>query len=148
MGKRTIYMETTTIDPEKTIAAIQKILRQHGVKKIMIDYEDEEVEAVSFVMVVDDGPVPFRMPADYYALLTLAQRGETRYLKQGDTNQARRIAWRQILRWVEAQMALVAVGMVTADQVFLPYIMLDSEGTTLYDKISQGGLKQFQLTAG
>ncbi len=147
MGKRTIFMETTSIDPEKTIAAIRNILRKYGVRKILTDYDPNgELESVSFTMLVENMEVPFKLPADHRALLTLAARGETKYLKRGDEDHARRIAWRQILRWVEAQMALVDVGMVTADQVFMPYIMIDSQGRTLYEEmISGGGLEKYKL---
>ena len=48
--------------------------------------------------------------------------------------QARRVAWRQILRWVQAQMALIEVGMVDIKEVFMPYIMVSQE-QTLYDQI-------------
>jgi len=77
----------------------------------------------------------------------MAQRGDTKYLKRGDEDQARRIAWRQILRWVQAQMALVQTGMVTADQVFMPYIMVDKEGTTLYQQLISQGFEHLQLEA-
>ncbi len=148
MTKRTIFMETTSIDPEKTIAAIHKVLRQYNVKQIMTDYDDGQVGAVSFTMQVGDGMIPFKLPADHRPLLEMARRRETRYLKADDEDHARRIAWRQILRWVEAQMALVDVGMVTADQVFMPYIMVDAKGTTLYDQLKAKGFEHLQLTEG
>lgn len=149
MTKRTIFMETTSIKPEKTIAEIQMVLRRYGVRQIMTDYDDNgDVSAVSFTMVIESGLVPFKLPADHQPLLAMAQRGETKYLKRNDEQQARRIAWRQILRWVEAQMAMVDIGMVTADQVFMPYIMVDAKGTTLYEKLVTGGFSQYQLTEG
>ena len=149
MVKRTIFMETTSIDPEKTIAAISNVLRQYGVRQIMIDYNDGgEVGSVSFTMQVKDDRIPFRLPADHNPLLEMARRGETKYLKAGDADQARRIAWRMNLRWIEAQMALVDAGMVTADQVFMPYIMVDAKGTTLYQQLAQKGFGHLQLTEG
>jgi len=45
-------------------------------------------------------------------------------------------------------MAMVNIGMVTADQVFMPYIMVDAEGTTLYQQLIKRGFGQFQLTEG
>ena len=46
--------------------------------------------------------------------------------------QAARVAWRCLKSWVEAQMALIQIGMATMDQVFLPYVLND-EGKTLYE---------------
>ncbi|MDD4980682.1 MAG: hypothetical protein PHC54_05390 [Candidatus Omnitrophica bacterium] len=53
--------------------------------------------------------------------------------------QAKRVAWRQILRWVEAQMALVETNMVKIQEVFMPYIQMTISGQTLYEKIEQKG---------
>lgn len=116
----------------------------------MTDYnpKDGSVVSVSFTMEIESVLVPFKLPADHEPLLAMAQRGETKYLKRGDEEQARRIAWRQILRWVQAQMAMVDIGMVTADQVFMPYIMIDAKGTTLYQQMITQGMSQYQLTEG
>lgn len=46
-------------------------------------------------------------------------------------DQAERTAWRCLKDWVEAQMALIEIGMVSIDQVFLPYV-INKEGKTLY----------------
>ncbi len=149
MAKRTIFMETTSIKPEKTIAEIQMVLRNYGVRQVMTEYNiDGSVASVSFTMEIEAALVPFKLPADHKPLLAMAQRGETKYLKRNDEEQARRIAWRQILRWVQAQMAMVDIGMVTADQVFMPYIMIDAKGTTLYQQMISRGMGQYQLTEG
>ncbi len=43
---------------------------------------------------------------------------------------AERIAWRQLLRWVQIQIAMIQTGMVDAAEVFLPY--MEVGGRTLY----------------
>jgi hypothetical protein len=58
--------------------------------------------------------------------------------------QAKRIAWRQILRWSEAQVALIETEMVKTEEVFMPYIQLDSSGKTLFEKIQEGNFKQLK----
>jgi hypothetical protein len=35
------------------------------------------------------------------------------------------VAWRQILRWVEAQLALIDTGMVQPQEVFLSYAIVN-----------------------
>ena len=37
--------------------------------------------------------------------------------------QAVRTSWRVLKDWVEAQMALLETGMVTMDEIFLPYML-------------------------
>jgi len=39
-------------------------------------------------------------------------------------DQSRRVGWRIIRQWLEAQLAIVETQMVTIEQVFLPYFLL------------------------
>lgn len=43
---------------------------------------------------------------------------------RNDRAQAERTAWRQVLRWVEAQMALIDAGMTQTHEVFMPYAVI------------------------
>lgn len=52
--------------------------------------------------------------------------------KKSDEDKARRVAWRQIYRWVQAQLALVDTEMVKVEEVFFPYIQTKN-GHTLYE---------------
>ena len=58
--------------------------------------------------------------------------------------QAYRVAWRNILDWVQAQMALLEIGMVKMEEVFLPY-MQDRQGVTYFERMEQRG---FLLESG
>jgi hypothetical protein len=58
--------------------------------------------------------------------------------------QAYRVAWRNILDWVQAQMALLEIGMVEMEEVFLPY-MLDRQGVPYLERMEQRG---FLLESG
>ena len=58
--------------------------------------------------------------------------------------QAYRVAWRNILDWVQAQMALLEIGMAKMEEVFLPY-MQDREGVTVFERMEQRG---FLLESG
>jgi hypothetical protein len=58
--------------------------------------------------------------------------------------QVYRVAWRNILDWVLAQMALMEIGMAKIEEVFLPY-MQDREGMTLFEQMEQRG---FLLDSG
>jgi hypothetical protein len=58
--------------------------------------------------------------------------------------QAYRVAWRNILDWVQAQMALLDIGMAKMEEVFLPYVV-NREGKTLFEHYEQHG---FALPSG
>lgn len=62
--------------------------------------------------------------------------------------QAKRIAWRQILRWVEAQLALVETDMVKMQEVFMPYIQVNIKGQTLYEKLEESKFKMLEDKSG
>ena len=56
-------------------------------------------------------------------------------------DQAERVAWRILKDWIEVQMALLDIKMVTAEEIFLPYI-IDQSGRTIYERLEE---KQFLL---
>lgn len=48
--------------------------------------------------------------------------------------QAEKVAWRILKDWVEVQMALIDIGMVQFEEVFMPYIEVDN-GQTIYQRL-------------
>jgi hypothetical protein len=127
---------TTKIDPEQTIGEIQKLLSKHGVTAMMTEYDGPQVSAVSFRMRVDGRDMAFKMPCNWRSVLQVFKEQGIR-LKHGGTleDQAIRTAWRVIKVWIEAQLALVEINMVTLPQIFLPYTIMRS-GMTLAEKMS------------
>lgn len=103
----------------------------------MFQYDDKgDIKAVSFCL--GDNGTPILLPARHKSLYDLAKNGHTKYIK--DENQARRVAWRQIFRWIQAQLAMVQINMVDINEVFLPYIMID-HNKTLFNLIEEKGHK-------
>lgn len=141
----TLHMETTTIAPEKTIAEIQKELRKYGLRRFNTVYTmTGEVEAVYFSILIENAELPYRLPVRYKALLELARRGETKYIKPGDVDHAKRVAWRIAYRWVQAQLAFVKTEMVTIPEIFLPYLV-DDKNQTLFEKFSDTNFAGYLL---
>lgn len=141
-----LYMETTKISVSKTCGEIEEYLARHGVAEIYKKYENGNVEAINFIMLVSGEPVPFSLPLRWRPIKIMAENGKTGYRKTADEDQARRVAARIVLRWIEAQFALIRVGMADVAEVFLPYVV-NKNGKTLYQSmITNGGLKM--LNAG
>ena len=144
--KITLFMESTKKGPEQTLSEIQSILKKYGIRDMLINYDsDGEIEAVSFALVKDGNKIAYRLPANHKAIWKLAKDGKTKYIK--DEKQARRVAWRQILRWIEAQAAVIYTGMVTAEEVFLPYMLLN-ENKTVYEAFAERKFNIHMLTDG
>lgn len=142
-----LFMETTKIEPEQTVAQIQRVLGQYGVSAIQTEYDKGEVMAVFFKIKIGDQNVPFRLPcrSDAIYQIIIGRMKKVREKRVDEYHaQAKRIAWRQILRWVEAQMALVETNMVKIQEVFMPYIQVDAEGQTLYEKLEGNKFKMLE----
>jgi hypothetical protein len=148
---------TTEVPAMKSIGQIQFNLAAHGATAIMVHYgTDHEPESLAFVIPTPQGEIPFRLPANVKKLeaLLLKQLSissyhtfDTQYQAQRKHKvgeQAKRVAWRIIKDWVDAQLAIIETEMVTIEQVFLPYMQVKN-GQTLYQVMQE---KRFMLTMG
>lgn len=134
---KSLFMESTEISPEKTIAEIEEVLIRYGANAVLKEYSSGVIEAVSFRVKVNAQDIPFRLPCRWKAIENLFIKRSRRTWrsdaqKKSDADKARRVAWRQIFRWVQAQLALVDTEMVKVEEVFFPYIQTKG-GQTLYE---------------
>ena len=136
---------TTSIESSKTINEIMGILSKNGAKAVLIDYDDDgSVSGLSFKIHSSQGnELGIKLPVNYQAVLKILERqGVVWRLRTKE--QALRVAWRILKHWVEAQMAILQVEMVTLEQIFLPYFITPS-GKTLYEAMVDS---RFQLPQG
>jgi len=122
---------TTTVSVQKTVGEMHGLLVQAGARQISTDYSTTGApSALTFTVETSYGPREFRLPADTSRVLAAMRRNRVppRYL---NPEQAERVAWRILKDWLEAQLALLKIDMVTLDQVMLPY--MQSEGRTVYE---------------
>jgi len=140
--RMTLYMETTKIEAHKTIGQIQGVLASYGASAILVEYEEGEAIAVSFKVKVAGREIPFMLPCRWEAVHQLLESKYVRGPRKGKDLklQAKRVAWRQILKWVEAQMALVETEMVRIEEVFLPYAQM-RDGKTLFETMAEREFK-------
>lgn len=143
---------TSDIPVEKIFTELQQALGTHGAKQISFDYGDDgKVHGVQFVIKVKDRFIPIQLPARVAQAQAVLKRqyenGEIKShigTKVYSYDQAYRVAWRNILDWVQAQMALLEIDMAKIEEVFLPY-MLDRQGVTFFERMEQRG---FLLESG
>jgi hypothetical protein len=138
---------------EKIFAELQQTLAANGAKQISYEYTDDgKVHGVAFAVKIHDQLIRVKLPARVEQAQAVLKRqwddGKISH-KRGRENtygyeQAYRVAWRNILDWVQAQMALLEIGMAKIEEVFLPY-MQDQEGLTLFERMEQRG---FLLDSG
>ena len=116
---------------DRIFAELQQTLGTHGAKHISFEYGDDgKVQGLAFTIKVNDRFIPIKLPARVEkAQAVLKKQWEDGVIshKRGKENtygneQAYRVAWRNILDWVLAQMALLEIGMAKMEEVFLPYM--------------------------
>lgn len=144
---------TTKILAERTVGEIETILTKSGANKILKDYDGAgNISAVSFMVSIDNKDIPFKLPIDlpaWTALINKAvEEGKLPKRFMHDADQARRVGWRVIKDWIDAQMALVETKTVKFDQVFLPYVYDFKNDQTLYEKFIENKEKFIALPEG
>ena len=134
---------TTTVDAFKTVSEIEYILMKHKAKSIIKNYDGESITGLSFLIDTGIQQIPVRMPVKIEECLKVLQKEKQRGTKniKATKEQAERVAWRILKDWVEAQMALLDIEMVSFEEIFLPYIETKG-GKTVYEVLEQ---KQFLL---
>lgn len=135
---------TTTIDAFKTVSEIEYILMKHKAKSIMKNYEGESITGLSFLIDTGVQQIPIRLPVkidECLMVLKKEKRENPRKQIKDTREQAERVAWRILKDWIEAQMALLDIEMVRFEEIFLPYIEMNS-GQTIFQELEK---KQFLL---
>ncbi len=152
MAKKKVFMGNTSIEATKTIGEISAYLVDAGASGIQQQYESGQLVAVAFSLPIADKHVQFMLPARIEPMFrTLQEQRSPRNrakMEDVDRAQAVRVAWRQILRWVQAQLALIDTQMVEPHEVFMPYLVCNRQGKTLFEAFRDKGLKALPMLSG
>jgi sirohydrochlorin ferrochelatase len=131
---------TTSVDAGKPLGEIQCILTRHGARSIQVDYDQGEPEHVCFTLATPHGDRSFRLPANIDGIQERLVEAFGPKSVRATHDQALRVGWRILKDWVEAQVAIIEAGMVSTDEVMLPY-MLTPGGTTVYEAYEENELR-------
>jgi hypothetical protein len=94
---------TTTAESDKSIAEITGILSRFGARSITTEYDDDGfVSGISFVIMIEMRPLAIRLPANVDGVHNVLKREKVPN-RFRTTAQARRVAWRVLRDWLEAQ---------------------------------------------
>lgn len=153
--RKTLYMETTEVPAERTAAEVSAELITAGATQIASSYENGKIVGLRWTMRVNGIEALFEMPARVKPmyLLLLRKKG---YVSNCITQhafrdavpsepaiwaKAERVAWRQLLRWVQAQNAMIETGMVQPMEVFTAYWIPPGQDRTLFQGIIENQFK-------
>ena len=146
MKRKKLFMETTQVSPQKSVNEIQELLVAYGATAILTEYDSGEVIAVSFKHRTGDIEIPYRLPSRWQEVKKLLAKAR-RFSSNIDA-EAKRIAWRQTRRWVEAQLAYVQTNQVKFEQVFLAYMQVGLGSETLYERLEGNRFKMLEHKGG
>jgi len=144
--KKALFMGTTDVPVERSAGEITSKLVEAGATRVAAIYSDRKMAGIEFHFEQDRLEFPFQIPAKVSAIFDKLWSARS-HLHKGPadrailTAQAERIAWRQLYRWVEAQVALIETGMVSNIQVFTPY-MLVAGGRTVFELVMEQRFKE------
>jgi hypothetical protein len=129
-----------------------KIQPKHGATHFAIRNEGSRPAAITFTVNFKDRPLNFLLPVNHksiWQMLKVDKKANAVLKKaqiKNDEEHAFNVGWRIVKDWIEAQLALVEVEMVKIEVVFLPYLIVNSDGDTLSKKLYDGnGLKLLNL---
>ncbi len=134
---------STSIEVEKTVTEIERMLVKFGAKKTLKEYDDlGNIVGLAFTVDTMNGEMPIKLPAridriqKVFKVQVSKKLLANRYWDgEWAKAQAARTAWRTIKDWVDAQFALISIEMVKVEEIFLPYAYSASLGQTLFEAV-------------
>jgi hypothetical protein len=88
--------------------------------------------------VTDGQEHPYRFPTKWEEVKKLLIEKTPSWKFKKDINDlAKRVAWRQALRWIEAQLAYADTNQVTFEQIFLSYMQGGEGRKTLFERMQE-----------
>jgi len=134
---------STSIDADKTVMEIERMLTKFGAKKILKEFDDNRrLMGLAFTVDTPNGEMPIKLPAKVDKIEQVFKVQVSKGLlprKYWGSDWAReqsvRTAWRTIKDWIDAQFALISIEMVKVEEIFLPYAYSAKFDQTLYEAI-------------
>lgn len=113
------------------------ILAAKGALAIQIEYDNGEPSAMSFKIKHEEQEIPFKLPCNWRGVLKALEKNVTyRTRVHPDAAQAKRVSWRILKDYVEAQMAIVESNQAEMAEVFMGYA-ITAGGVTLFQRMMQ-----------
>lgn len=141
MKRKDLYMVNTKVEAVQSIAEIQTYLIRMGAMSIMTEFEDGEPSGLYFKMNVDGKSMPFELPARVEPIYKIMHANRLNKDEARDRSQAKRVAWRQVYRWVLIQVAMIETGMVEPGEVMFAYVQTGPK-ESLYKRALSAGIQK------
>lgn len=134
---------TSETPAENSVMRIERQLISIGASDISKSYKEGKLGAIKFLIIINGSTVVFDLKArvsKVYDVLWSEIKRPQPGTKERIMLQAERTAWKLLADWVDVQASMIYLEQGDTLQMFLPYAMVNNN-ETVYDKITQGGLK-------
>lgn len=126
---------TSKTSPLDSIGQMQTILAEHGASKIMIDYDQNRKPcALSFIMMINESPVPFRLTVNVEGLQKAIRQDSRTPNTAAKKEQAERTAWKNKLEWLRLQLVEIQTHQAEMTELLLGYVVTDN-GQTAHERM-------------
>ena len=116
---------TSSVPAVTSINRIESLLVEVGATDINKKYEDGKLKAISFMMLVEGRPIPFKLPARIHAVFDVLWSQYKRPqpgTKERVRAQAERTAWKILHEWTQIQISLIQLKQADFMELFLPHV--------------------------
>lgn len=137
---RRLLNESTEVPAERSAQRIRELLVRIGAIQVTTRYTGGWIRGLGWTMTVGGAEAAFTLPARHEGVLAVLlgrDRTGTAERRKALEEKAQRIAWRHLLRWVEAQVAFIETGMVEPAEPFSPFAAIGD--ATLYQRFAETG---------
>ena len=143
---------TSQVPASTSIINIERLLVKHGARQILKTYDPNgRVDSICFIITTQGTEMPFRLPARVKECERFLMDETTRRTKAETRKkipaQAERTAWKILMDWVEAQMAMIELAQVEFMEVFMSYLYDPRSEQTFYQIAKDRGFNRL-LTEG
>lgn len=140
---------TSSVPASRSINYIEMKLAKSGASQILKEFDNPnngKVTSLSFSVALGGSILHFKLPIRLVECERIL-RSETTQRTRPETikkipAQAERTAWKILSDWIDAQMAMIELAQVDLAEVFMPYIICDQSGKTLYAVAKENGFKK------
>lgn len=149
-SRKGIKNYTTTISVEKTINEIEILLTRYGARKILKEYDSNQVIThLTFMVKYGKGFIPIRLPSNPEKVVLILNEkvdaGNIPKKFRNDLEQASRIMWRVILDWVDSQITMIDIGQRTLLEIFFADICPVGAQENLFQKSMKEDLTYYLI---
>lgn len=130
---------TTKIDYNKTVSEIQALIAKQGASKVMVDYSNGFPQALSFQVLHKGSALNFRLPANHKSVMKVLNNQKGVAASYRTEEHAKKVCWRIIKDWIEAQMAIIQAEQADIATIFLPYAITADNSTVAEKMLSDKG---------